>query len=62
VWVPDRHVPRPDGAVLHVPGHWERRLSPREVRVPTLIACTPTGDCALVPAATRAPADVREGP
>lgn len=62
VWVPDRYVPRPDGAVVHVPGHWERPVSAGEVHVPPLVVCTMAGECALVPAATRPPADVRVGP
>jgi hypothetical protein len=62
VWVPDRYVPRPDGAVVHVPGHWERPVSAGEAHVPPLVVCTPAGECALVPASTRPPADVRVGP
>jgi hypothetical protein len=62
VWVADRFVPRPDGAVVHVPGHWERPVSAREVHVPPLVTCTLTGECALVPAAIRPPAGVRVGP
>ncbi|MGH7325143.1 MAG: hypothetical protein ACREJ9_10920 [Candidatus Rokuibacteriota bacterium] len=62
VWVPDRYVPAPAG-LLHVPGHWEQRLTGGDVHVPPLIVCgTGTGECVLVPAGTRPPADIRQGP
>ena len=63
VWVPDRHVPRPGGKRALVPGHWERRVSDREVYAPPLAVCArPGGDCSLVPAGVRPPADVRRDP
>lgn len=62
VWVPDRYVPRPDGALVHVPGHWERPLPARQVHVPPLFACTAAGACTVVPAGVRPPADERTGP
>ena len=61
VWVPDRYVPGSAGPV-HVPGHWEQRVSPYEVQVPPLVACTPGGDCALVPGGVRPPAERRQSP
>jgi hypothetical protein len=61
VWVPDRYVPRA-GVVVHVPGHWEPRVSARQVHVPPLVVCTPDGRCALLPAGTRPPAGIRLSP
>jgi hypothetical protein len=62
VWVPDRYVVGPHGSRLHVPAHWERSLSTGEAFVPPLVACSATGECVLVPAGRRPPADVRLGP
>jgi hypothetical protein len=62
LWVPDRYVVRPDGVILHVPAHWERSISSTEVYAPPLVACPTVGECVLVPAGTRPPADVRPGP
>lgn len=61
VWVPDRRVNLPGGKRALVPGHWERRVSDREVYVPPLVVC-PRGECTLVPAGVRPPADVRRDP
>lgn len=61
VWVPDRYVPGPSGP-FHVPGHWEQSVGPNEVRVPPMVVCTPAGECALVPAGTRVPAEQRQTP
>ncbi len=64
VWVPDRIIRDPvHGAMLQVPGHWERRLSEREVYVPPLTVCNAvSGDCTTVPAGVRPPAEIRPGP
>jgi hypothetical protein len=59
VWVPGRYIPAPGGGTVHVPGHWERRISDQEHHVPPLVVCTPTGHCAQVPAGTRRPPDLR---
>lgn len=65
VWVPDRYIPVPgEPGVVHVPGHWERPLNPRENYVPPLVVCNPTtGECVSTPAGTRpAPPERRESP
>lgn len=61
VWVPDRYLPGPSG-LFHVPGHWEQTVAPNEVRVPPMVVCTPAGECTLVPAGTRLPAEIRQAP
>lgn len=61
IWVPDRYVAGPAGPV-HVPGHWEQRIAPNEVRVPPLVVCTPGGECTLVPAGVRPPIEQRQSP
>jgi hypothetical protein len=61
VWVPDRYLPAPRGLV-HVPGHWELRLSEREVWVPPLIGCRPaSGACVTIPAGVRPAPETRPG-
>lgn len=63
LWVPDRYVPvpgAPEGVL--VPGHWERRLSDREVYVPPLVTVHPHGGSGMIPAGIRPPADERHGP
>ncbi len=65
VWVPDRDVAVPgQPGVVHVPGHWERPLNPRENWVPPLVICNPTtGECVSTPAGVRpAPPERREAP
>jgi hypothetical protein len=60
VWVPDRIVPvpgQPHG--VHVPGHWERRLSDREHYVPPLVITTPDGGSTTLPARVAPPPDQR---
>lgn len=62
LWVPDRYLPTPSG-LLHVPGHWELRISEREVWVPPLIGCRPaTGRCVGLPAGIRPAPEARPGP
>lgn len=63
LWVPDRWVavPGAPGGVL-VPGHWEQRLSEREVYVPPLVISSPTGESSMIPAGVRPPADSRVSP
>lgn len=64
VWVPDRWVALPGRAPsVHVPGHWERRISEQEFHVPALTVCDPgNGACTTVPAGVRGPADTRREP
>ena len=64
VWVPDRFIEIPgEGRTVHVPGHWERRISEREFYVPPLVICgAGGGDCRLVPAGVRGPVERRDGP
>ncbi len=61
VWVPDRVVAGSDGLV-HVPGHWERRINDQEVHAPPLSACPVTiGPCILIPAGVRPEPEARPG-
>jgi hypothetical protein len=61
VWVPDRYVAGSDGLV-HMPGHWERRINDQEVHTPPLSACPVTsGPCILVPAGVRPEPEARPG-
>jgi hypothetical protein len=61
VWVPDRYVAGSDG-LLHVPGHWERRVNEQEVHTPPVVACpTGSGECVLVPSGIRPEPDARPG-
>ena len=63
VWVPDRWVPLPGAPQgVHVPGHWERRLSEREYWVPPLTLTAPPGVQQAWPAGVREPAEERRGP
>jgi hypothetical protein len=63
IWVPDRHVPSPDGRAIHVPGHWEYRDSSGTYQRPPLPACTADGRCATTPGTdTRIPPDQRQNP
>jgi len=63
VWVPDRWAPVPGAPEgVHVPGHWERRLSEREVWVPPLTVIAPGGVQRAWPAGVREPAEARRGP
>jgi hypothetical protein len=63
LWVPGRHVhvPGVDGSV-YVPGHWEQRLSDREVRVPPLTGYTEDGGTVQWPAGTQPPPHQRQSP
>jgi hypothetical protein len=62
VWVPDRYVAGSDGLLLHVPGHWERRVNDQEVHTPPVVACpTGSGPCVLVPSGIRPEPEVRPG-
>jgi hypothetical protein len=46
-----------------VPGHWEQRLSEREMSVPTLVVTDPaTGAITVVPGGVKAPVESRTGP
>src|SRR5437879_12787266 len=50
-WVPDRFVTVPGTpGQVHVPAHWERRLSDGESYVPPLTGLTPDGRVSRVPA------------
>ncbi len=61
VWVPDRVVAGSDGLV-HVPGHWERRINDQETHTPPLSACPVTnGRCILIPAGVRPEPEARPG-
>ena len=63
-WVPDRYVVVPGGSTpVMVPGHWEQRLSDRQVSVPTLVVIDPaTGRAGIVPGGVREPVESRVGP
>jgi hypothetical protein len=62
-WVPDRAVPVPGAGVVMVPGHWERRLQPHQVFVPSLTIRNPqTGVLSTFPAGTYPPVDERLAP
>ena len=63
-WVPDRFVVVPgQSAPVMAPGHWEQRLSDREVSVPTLVVTDPaTGAITVVPGGVKEPAESRTGP
>lgn len=63
MWVPDRYVSvpgAPEGVL--VPGHWERRISEREVYAPPLVIVHPRGGSELIPAGVRPPAEERNSP
>jgi hypothetical protein len=63
IWVPDRHVPAPDGSAIRVPGHWEYRQPSGEYQRPPLLVCTPDGRCATAPGTdTRIPPEQRQSP
>jgi hypothetical protein len=64
MWVPDRYVPIPgaQGGLVLVPGHWERRISDREVYVPPLPIANPAGGSQTIPAGVHPPADQRLSP
>ena len=64
LWVPDRYIAMPGAPQgVHVPGHWERRISEREFYVPPLVICEPTtGVCQMSPAGVRGPVESRSGP
>ena len=51
------------GAFAVVPGHWERRISPTQSSVPTLVILREDDRAPLViPAGERPPAEIRSGP
>lgn len=63
VWVPDRHVTVPGVPdPVHVPGHWERRVSEREVYTPPLVGVTPDGTPVLIPGGVRPVPELRQSP
>jgi hypothetical protein len=63
VWVPDRHVVVPGvPAPVHVPGHWERRVSEREVYTPPLVGVAPDGTTVHFPAGVRPAPEFRQSP
>jgi hypothetical protein len=64
VWVPDRYVSDPvRGGTVHMPGHWERRLSDREYYAPPLTGCnSASGQCSTAPAGVYRPPDTRMAP
>jgi hypothetical protein len=63
VWVPDRFVPVPGQAgSAHVPGHWERRISPHENYVPPLVITGPDGNRTTLPAGVARPPEERQSP
>ena len=72
-WVPDRVVPvpgfgtlvapGPGAGTVVVPGHWERRLGPHQVFVPSLTVRNPqTGVLSTFPAGTYPPVEERMAP
>ena len=63
LWVPDRYVPVPGvPGPVHVPGHWEHRLSPHEVYAPPLVGRAPDGSQVLFPGGVRPRVDERQSP
>jgi hypothetical protein len=63
VWVPDRVVSDPvDGRLVHIPGHWERRLPSGELYGPPVTICDSTGACATIPAGPRPLPEQRQAP
>jgi hypothetical protein len=63
LWVPDRYVSVPGApAGVLVPGHWERRVSDREVYAPPLAITHPQGEPGLIPGGFRPPAEERNSP
>jgi hypothetical protein len=63
VWVPDRHVTVPGvQGPVHVPGHWERRISEREVYTPPLVGVAPDGTAVVFPGGVRPVPEQRQSP
>lgn len=63
VWVPDRQVTVPGVAgPVHVPGHWERRISDREVYTPPLVGVAPDGSGVYFPGGVRPVPELRQSP
>lgn len=63
VWIPDRHVTVPGVAgPVHVPGHWERRISEREVYTPPLVGVAPDGLGVYFPPGVRPVPELRQSP
>ena len=63
-WVPERRVFSPElGREIVVPGHYERRLSDTQSRVPPLFGVIPEDHRTIViPGGDRPPAEIRSGP
>jgi hypothetical protein len=63
-WVPERRVFSPAlGREIVVPGHYERRLSDTQSRVPTLHGVIPEEQRTIViPGGDRPPAEIRSSP
>ena len=61
VWIPDRWVTLPgDARPAHVPGHWEQRLSEREVHAPPVVVGRPSdGSARTIPGGFRPPVEER---
>lgn len=54
VWVPERDIQLPGvPGPVRVPGHWERRVSEREVYAPPLVGVTPDGTPVFIPGGVR---------
>lgn len=62
-WVPDRYLSLPGApGPVHVPGHWERQVSPYEVYTPPLVGTAPDGTQILFPAGVQPNANQRQSP
>jgi hypothetical protein len=61
VWVPDRWVTLPgDVRPVHVPGHWEQRVSEREIHAPPMVVGRPDdGSARTIPGGLRPPVEER---
>jgi hypothetical protein len=63
VWVPDRVVTDPtDGRLVHLPGHWQRRLPSGELQGPPFTICDSSGVCTTTPAGPRPLQEQRQSP
>jgi hypothetical protein len=63
VWVPDRVVTDPiDGRLVHIPGHWDRRLPSGELHGPPFTLCDSSGVCTTTPAGPRPLPEQRQNP
>ena len=59
IWVPDRYTRVPGEGNVHIPGHWEQRVSDREVIVPPLTGRTEDGRVIQLPAGRQPPPEER---